>query len=85
MILFNIYLILFLVLAMALWAVYQFLYKPLQKARAEQEEQERQIHEMRRREADLTDRLRKAARQELDKECGPLETHLGDPPTETDL
>jgi type II secretory pathway component PulJ len=85
MILLNIYLVLFALLAIVLWAIYTFLYQPLKKANADREEQERQIQEMRRREADLTDRLRKAARQELEKECGPLKTHLGEIPTDQDL
>ena len=78
MILVNIYLLLTVLLAVALAAIYFYLFRPLMKMKAEREEQERQIEEMRRREADLTDRLQKAARQELDKECGPLETHLGE-------
>ena len=78
MILFDIYLLLFIIVAIALTAVYFLLWRPLQRVKAERDARERQVEEMRQREADLEARLRDTAVTELEKECGPLQAHLGD-------
>lgn len=78
MILFNIYLLMIAVLIGLAVIAYQKVWRPLQKLRVQTQEQERQLDEMRRREADLEARLRDAAMQELEQECGSVETHLGE-------
>ena len=78
MILFNIYLALSLVLIAILAAVYFGLWRPLQRARAERDERDRLIEQMRQREADLEARLRASAVHELEEDCGPLKSQLGD-------
>jgi type II secretory pathway component PulM len=78
MILFNIYLLLFVIVALALAAVYQFLWRPLVRIKAQNDERELEIEQMRQREADLEARLRDSAMHELEKECGPLQSHLGE-------
>ncbi len=79
MILFDIYLLLFVIVAMALAAVYFLFWRPLQRVKAEREAHQRKVEEIRQREADLEARLRVTAVTELEKECGPpLQAHLGD-------